>query len=260
MFTFLLNAVRQSLGFNSVSADIPAPVVTYVKEHIPTPVKKRIVFVDFDNVVHRKNRVGQTLIDNINAFFEHVAQMFKGEKVLFKLYGNQSYLQLDLSNLAADITFTDTPVLVAHNKKTATDSIILVDMMLEILNGTDKLALFSNDVDFAHLLSTLDFMGKDISLITNRMCNRNLLKSCRTTLDARPAMLAVGAPACSMIKGNYKYLLENKQPLKYYPTFNFCQIFSKDNWQGFGSFKALLEASFGKSCDFSQKGMIYVLN
>ena len=71
---------------------------------------KRTIFVDLDNIIGGKDRLGQQLLDNLPQFFNSISERnFSGEDVTYKLYGNHTYLHVDILALPENMLFIDTP-------------------------------------------------------------------------------------------------------------------------------------------------------
>lgn len=221
---------------------------------------KRTIFVDLDNVIGSKDRLGQQLLDNLPQFFNSISERnFSGEDVTYKLYGNHAYLHVDILALPENMLFIDTPYQ-EDKKSTQADQDILNDAWLNTHMTTDSIGVFTNDKDYAQLFKNMSLCKKDICLLTNRLCSKKLLTSTQNKIDARFSMLDIGISACEIVEKNLNKFISRGDELSYYQTFTLCKAFSNNNWQGYGSFQAFLEASLGKKCDLSHGKKIKVFD
>jgi hypothetical protein len=252
MFNTMFKGIKAALSHvNSENGYSKNLSQTTTKEAI-----QRMVFVDLDNVIFNKSTVGQSLIDNLPQFIETLSKShFSGEEVKYALYGNYDYLRVNILTLPNNVLFIDTPWQ-KEKEATQADQLMMNAAWYHASTTNDNISIFTNDGDFADTLKKMSACKKKVSLLTNRLCKKELLNSTSNVIDTRLNMLELGISACEIVEQNINMLLSRGDDLLHHQTLNFCKAFACDNWQGYGSFHAFLEASLGKACDFSHRRYI----
>lgn len=259
MFNNIFNRLKNALSLTNEVIDDKQKNTTHTSETNEEKVK-RMVFVDLDNIVNNKSPLGQTLLDNLPLFLNSISNThFSGEELTYTLYGNYAYLQVDLLSLPNNVVFIDTPWQ-KDKRATQADQLIINAAWFHSNITNDHISIFTNDCDFADTLVKMSFCKKNVGLLTNKLCKKGLLNATKNVIDTRLNMLSVGISACEIVAQNLNMLLARGENLLHHQTLSFCNIFACDNWQGYGSFQAFLEASLGKACDFSHKKYIKVFD
>lgn len=258
LVNFALTALSSIIKSTPTSPPTEETVLPICESLLDPITPKRTIYVDLDNVINSKDALGQQMLDNLPQFFNDISAIhFPNEEVSYKLYGNYAYLHVDILALPENVLFIDTPYQ-KDKKATQADQIIQNDAWLHVCKRDEHIGIFTNDHDFANTLQKISTCKDDICLLTNKLCKKSLMTSISKVIDTRSIMLNVGVSACEIVEQSLNNIISRGEDLIHFQTYKFCKVFSHNNWQGYGSFQTFLEASLGKSCDFSHSKYIRI--
>ena len=243
-----------------------------ISQQEPVVEKLAVLYIDYDNIVS-KGELLKPFQKHFHTFLESIKQRFFIDQDLrVKLLGNfrfhfpAGHNKLDeysfrawSAGLPEWCELIDTPCRKTkseHNgikDKTKADPEIMYGMQHDAYHG-HPVALLSNDVDFDVTLLRLQMEQFQVSLLTNKICNKELLKSVPRYFDAREAMLDAGLSGIAMAASELAML---PSTLNFSMTRSRFQVYARNNWCGTGSFKALLAAAEGAELDYSEHGKIH---
>jgi|GEM_PF-6991241 len=200
------------------------------------------VYVDLDNLLgnfkDKDKLLYKNITFNIDSVLIEIAKDYLNQRVVIYVYGNLKYHQLIEKTIPTpngEIIYKDMPVLTSHGK-TTTDMLMGVDI-LEQATSYVRCALVTNDVDFKHVIQSLNKQGTPVDLIKYGYTHYQLDNS------------------ADSVKDGFKYLIRSSSDNKLIATYllkqaihdakNICpasialkklEHFASNNWQGFNSF------------------------